>query len=359
MNFFNKTIAIGLFLVFFLDFHIHAQKNHFVKFDNHPELSQKDLMKALEIDPSNTIVLIDTDQDEYGIHHDKYQQQIAGIDVEGAVFIKHLYTDGTQLVNGLWLKDFQIKSPKINLTEEQAIARLKFAFNSNRKFAWDIKVNNPSFLPEVQLVWYDKSYGTDPSKYNLCYKLDIFVSNPFESYTVFVDAQNGAIINKYVSMHTVNHPGHGEGFYTNGEVMFTVDSLQANAFEMVKHYEDGSISFSTFNELTNSVISSNNNSWTDQAAVDCHWGTEKTLDYFLEHHDHKGLDNEGGEVLVNVHAQDPLFGGPMANAYYIGGTINIGDGNADTPITVPLSSLDIVAHELVHGVKFCKLDLRR
>jgi hypothetical protein len=82
------------------------------------------------------------------------------------------------------------------------------------------------------------------------------------------------------------------------------------------------------------------------AAVDAYFNAKKAMDYFAKYHDRNGPDGIGGRVAVVVH--DPFDGGH--NAYFDStrGEMHCGDGGGDDlPIC---TSLDVVAHELAHGV---------
>jgi aureolysin len=64
-----------------------------------------------------------------------------------------------------------------------------------------------------------------------------------------------------------------------------------------------------------------------------------------------GLDGKGGKLEIVVHAPDPMFGGPMNNAYWDGqaGRMYIGDGDGKS-FTALGKALDIVAHEAGHAL---------
>ncbi|MCW2119279.1 M4 family metallopeptidase [Flavobacterium sp. 7A] len=101
----------------------------------------------------------------------------------------------------------------------------------------------------------------------------------------------------------------------------------------------------------------NDNNWTsseynnankDNAALDAHWGTEKTYDYFFIKHNRNSYNNSGAVLKNYVHANLIAMGYPSNdNAFWDGQRMTYGDG---TYTFSPLTSIDVVGHEIGHGV---------
>ena len=91
------------------------------------------------------------------------------------------------------------------------------------------------------------------------------------------------------------------------------------------------------------------NSWSDGAVVDAHAYAGWTYDYYYKRHGRRGLDDHHNlAVRAMVHPLSPAF--QFANAAYdpFANAIFFGDGDSEF---APFSSaLDVVAHELSHGV---------
>ena len=331
-----------------------SQQNYQLEFTNISQIDSKseiNIKKALGVHPQNSLSLQYNHIDGLNIIHKRYNQTIAGYPVEGAVIATHLYEDGKTKVNGLWLKNTNPNIPSSILPENSILDKVREAFPRNRKLSWEIKDINDKYRVEISKVWYNENYSKDGKDYLLSYKVKTYISNPFESYTLFLDALTGKILSKYCTHHTVNTPAVAEGLYTMGPIMMTVDSISDNEYKMIKYNDEGKAIIRTRDVLNNfKIIESTNNEWLDKPSVDCHWGTEKTLEYLHTEIERDGMDGEGGAITVNVHAQDPMGGGPLGNAYYVNGSINVGDGNANSPVKVPMSSLDVIAHEIFHGV---------
>jgi len=316
------------------------------------------MKKALGIHPQNSLLLEYNHIDALNINHKRYKQTIAGYPVEGAVVATHQYENGKTTANGLWLTDMNFDIPASILPENNILDMIREAFPLNRKLSWEIKDINDEYRVDISKVWYNKNYSEDGKDYLLSYKVKTYISDPFESYTLFLDALTGKILSKHCTHHTANVPAVAEGLYTMGPIQMTVDSISENDYKMIKYNDEGEAIIRTRDALNSfKIIESTDNQWLDKPSVDCHWGTEMTLGYLHTEIERDGMDDEGSAITVNVHAQDPMGGGPLGNAYYANGSIHIGDGEASSAVKVPMSSLDIIAHEIFHGVTENTADL--
>ncbi|MCH0565913.1 M4 family metallopeptidase [Streptomyces sp. MUM 2J] len=85
---------------------------------------------------------------------------------------------------------------------------------------------------------------------------------------------------------------------------------------------------------------------TGAGAVDAHWAAGRVYDYYRDHFGRESLDGRG--MAVNSLVGITNFGQPYVNAFWDGQKIAYGTGDAEYR---PLSaSLDVVGHELTHGV---------
>jgi len=106
------------------------------------------------------------------------------------------------------------------------------------------------------------------------------------------------------------------------------------------------------NYSTATEFSDNDNNWTsteynnsnfDNAALDAHWGTMMTLDYWRTVHNRNSFDNYGAKIKSYVH-----YRYNYVNAFWNGTAMTYGDGNGTTYF--PLTSVDICSHEIAHAV---------
>ncbi|WP_414496438.1 M4 family metallopeptidase [Streptomyces sp. CRN 30] len=85
---------------------------------------------------------------------------------------------------------------------------------------------------------------------------------------------------------------------------------------------------------------------TEAGAVDAHWAAAKVFDYYKNDHDRLSLDGRGMAIFSLVGVTD--YGQPYVNAFWDGQKMVYGGGDEEYR---PLSSaLDVVGHEMTHGV---------
>ena len=195
----------------------------------------------------------------------------------------------------------------------------------------------------------------------------------------FVDAQTGGVVFDYSDLQTQSAVGRGTGVLgdskkisvSEGGGQFTAtDRLRppnVNTYDLRGDYTRAIRYLNQLIQLTtNDLAGDSDNTWTDTAVVDAHVYVGWTYDYYFKRHARRGLDNRDLPLVNIVHParrQDfqtnfsivPDF---YLNAgYYGGGVMVYGDG---LPVGVTLvggqlvdyfsGALDVVAHELTHGV---------
>jgi hypothetical protein len=103
----------------------------------------------------------------------------------------------------------------------------------------------------------------------------------------------------------------------------------------------GNVTGTTFTDVDNTW---GNGTVSDRAsaAVDAHYGAGKTFDYFKNVQGRNGIWGTGVGARSRVH-----FGNGYANAFWDGTQMTYGDGVGNAH---PLVELDVVGHEMTHGV---------
>lgn len=79
--------------------------------------------------------------------------------------------------------------------------------------------------------------------------------------------------------------------------------------------------------------------------VDAHFGAQLTWDYFRSVHGRTGIDNNGFQILSRTH-----YGSNYNNAFWLPNSQRVSYGDGDGSAFNPLVSLDIVGHEITHGL---------
>ena len=93
-------------------------------------------------------------------------------------------------------------------------------------------------------------------------------------------------------------------------------------------------------------VFSKDNTWNDPIAVSAHHHTGRTFQYFFDVHGRRGIDNMGATIISIIHVTEDNR--PMDNAFWNGKFTAYGDG--DVGFQPFAASLDVVAHEITHGV---------
>jgi Zn-dependent metalloprotease len=175
---------------------------------------------------------------------------------------------------------------------------------------------------------------------------------------IFIDALSGEMMEdrNYDNLQT----GTGTALYS-GSV--SVDTFRQRISTIdTYHLEDHGRHLITVSYNKQATPSSRFFSTTDvwsaesqRAAVEAHWAAGRAVDYFRLVHRRNGLDgNWGPRTLRSVNGTTPLlplgvhYGRDVVNAFWDGTNLGFGDGDGSR--ASPLVSLDIVAHEYVHGI---------
>ena len=112
------------------------------------------------------------------------------------------------------------------------------------------------------------------------------------------------------------------------------------------------------NATDSDLASSASNTWTNGYVVDAHTNTGFTYDYFFRQYNWSGIDGKNGPV------SDIVYGGAEArdNAFFIAAPFGPNQNGAmvygRTSAGVPVTSLDVAGHELMHGVTAFSLNSR-
>ena len=202
----------------------------------------------------------------------------------------------------------------------------------------------------------------------------------------FIDADTGALVLSRNEMKTQSAVGRGTGVLgdekkvsvsPNNSTFVTRDELRPPDILTFDMRGDVNRTLSFLNGMINlgnaDLASDADNVWTDTATVDAHVYAGFTYDYFYKRYNRRGLNNNDIRMMSLVHpvkrsdltSQTPFVIGLFyLNAAYFGdGVMMYGEGlppgfTADGQYWDYVSgALDIVAHELTHGVTEYSSDL--
>jgi len=222
----------------------------------------------------------------------------------------------------------------------------------------------------------------DDGSFVLAWVADIATAD--DTIKIFVNAKTGGIVRQYsITERQIPNAyvGQGKGVLgdnkkvstdarSGGYVLFdTLRPPDISTFDMRSNFSRTEL-FRTglINLAASDYGFSSTNDWTDGALVDAQVNSSLTYDYYYKRFGRRGLDAQNGRVwnVVHVVSRNNILSASAAaanyyvNAFYNGLTRSMfyGEGLPTSLYYVPTGhwynyfsgALDIVAHELTHGV---------
>ncbi len=174
---------------------------------------------------------------------------------------------------------------------------------------------------------------------------------------VVTDATTGA----QVFDHQAVDAGIGHGQYGGRVTLGT--SSSADQYLLQDALRGGNrttdLGHSSDDEAPGTLVTDSDDIWGDgspehpqSAAVDAHYGAQLTWDYLKDVHRRDGIRNDGVAAHSRVH-----YGNAYSNAFWWDACfcMTYGDGAYNTN---PLTSIDVTAHEMTHGLTSATAGLR-
>jgi len=306
--------------------------------------------------PSETLRTLEVIEGRGGTRTVRFGQRVGDVPVFGAQYLVHMKetADGleTEAVNGHVFTELDVTTaPKLNL----ATAR-KLAFTRVRPMIVErSEYKGLSVLPAGDGL--------------LSYRFTLWGSRFGEpaQEELFINAHNGSSALSYSNLHFAS-PVTIDGTTSHGGPPV---SLKAFTRDGVFELRDRSrpmwspttskgqitthdVGNSPFYEAVGSNIDTDpTEPFSDGAAVDAHYGAGLTYEFFRAL-GRNSIDGQGMDIKSSVHYSDG--NGPYCNAFWDGKQMVYGDCAPSE--TYPMSAdLDVVGHELTHGVTQYTADL--
>ncbi|HEX8369852.1 MAG TPA: M4 family metallopeptidase [Pyrinomonadaceae bacterium] len=372
----KKTVSVtAVFLIAALFFNllpisIRAQKTSDVPpsspdFERIQKLSLEFLDGELDRytpEPKNTqFKVLSVQTDELGLYHTKLQQFYNDIPVWGSEAIVHLNRDESlyTITNDLVVELEEMRLDTVPQLPVEAAVKRAFELEGCAECRLRAETR-----PELWLVAEDRELQKEnpddyaETKVNLAYRIQLEQSgdgnerSELKMPVYFIDARTGEEVLSYDNLQTQSVTNSGSSLYS-GTVNFT-----AFRFGAPYYLENLNRRIGTFNGSTATRFSDADGFWissVQRAGVDAHWGTEQTLSYYQNVFGRNGLNGSGGPISVpavngstNLLPSIVHFGTNYNNAFWNGNSMTYGDGDGVT--FSPLVSVDVVGHEMTHGV---------
>jgi bacillolysin len=282
------------------------------------------------------------DPDFPGRRHLRYDQYVQGARVFGAQLVRQVDALGRTLsVLGTIDEGLALAGAPV-LTGDQA-ARAAEAASARGS----VVVGEPELvlLPRAGAVW-------------LAFSLWVRFDQTLDR--VFVDARSGALVHRYSDLHTEAAVGLGTGVWgdrkkisaDSGDGGFRAqDRLRPPAlatWDLRFDLDAANRALATGYLDPDQVARDSDNDWTDGAVVDAHVYAGWTYDYYFKRHHRRGLDDHDLPLRSVTHFLPRSAG--FANAFWDPFSSAMYYGDGDSELAAFSGALDVVAHELTHGV---------
>jgi len=290
---------------------------------------------------------ISQEQDRLGYTHEKLQQYYQGIKVEFGTFVLHA-KDGRVISMSNSIFDIKDVALTPSISSNQAF-NLAIGHVGATKYLWqdanEALLSDGYQIPAGELVIFPALSDVSETA-RLAYKFDIYAVDPVYRADVYIDAQTGQFIMENKRIHHANVPATGTSLY-NGTVSFTADNA-AGPYRLRQTADGNGIQTFDLNNGTNynnavDVNSGSTNFTGNATGVQAHFGAEQTHKYYQGNHGRNSYNNAGAIIKSYV-----SYSNNYVNAFWDGTRMTYGDG--DGVNYGPLVSLDIVGHEITHGV---------
>jgi Zn-dependent metalloprotease len=290
--------------------------------------------------------LVSKDKDEFSVDHLKFQEIYNGIDIANAIFVVHLKNDLISHINGtIFFSSPEVISNTISVSD--ALDKISF------KDKILIKYNDDYIEKEIyknKRIRNLKYVLSNENKLVLCYEIEIVEINSINHSKLYLNIQNGEILKKTNQNHCFAKEIE-VNTVLSGKQKIVVDS-NAGVFKLLDPTRGLGIETLTLYNQTNllnaSPIIDSTGQWNslkteiEKIALDIHFGASATYDYFFNIHKRNSIDNQGYKLKNLIH-----YGQNFVNAFWDGTQMIFGDGDATTK---PLASMDIIGHEITHGM---------
>jgi Zn-dependent metalloprotease len=298
-----------------------------------------------------TFVEAESNTDDLGMRHRLLQQYYKGIPVEGMGYRLHEKGGFVTSVNGKAVRNMS-PDMHVSLSEEQAF----------QLAARSVQTKDTTVRKGQKLI-VSKGFTLAPESFAIAFQFDIDVSL-IERWRISIDARNGQMINKVSLVNTCREEedapplpyvtGSGTTSYY-GVKPIRIESTGSGSQMVGQTAHGGIIGTYDFGNrpviilqlgipFTPPAFTSSGTVYNDnyyQPAVSAQWAAEQAYEYYYQKHNRNSFDNNGGAIKSYVHVDVG-----WDNAMWTGRLLALGDGSNNNPLV----ELDVVSHELTHGV---------
>ena len=308
-------------------------------------------------------MLDDEDSPTPNMFHDKYQQYYKNIIVEGALYTEHHNGSCVWFTSGFLTEGLNLSViPKISKSTALSYA---ISHVGAETYEWD----STGVEPKVDLV-ITSINENQKIIYKLAWKFNIHSINPFNITDVYVDANDGTIINEVTNIHfngdfDHHYYGHKSDLDTKFKYIWWslwdrwylyADNESRNIYTSANYNQSNfSLYYWYWDDMT--YISANSDNWgqTSRNATSAHYSISKAWDYFKQSPlNRNGVTGWGKHLFV---ASDCSINDSYFDSEFEYGTAYVSKGNDDFILVGNnmtnnnhLSTYDLMGHEFTHGI---------
>ncbi|MFK0231647.1 M4 family metallopeptidase [Streptomyces vinaceus] len=294
--------------------------------------------KALGLGEQEKLVVRDVVKDADGTTHTTYERTYGGLPVLGGDLTVHAKGGVTKSITKATNHEIKVADTTATVTpagaEGQAVSAAKAEGSKDAKPSKNARKVIWAAEGAPVLAWETVVGGLQDD------------GTPSELHVV-TDAKTGAKITQWQAIET----GTGNTMYSgqvtigtsqSGSNWTLTDATRGN--HKTYNLNGGSSGTGTLFSNTTNVFGNGAASNKETAAADAHYGAQLTWDYYKNVHGRNGLRNDGVAPYSRVH-----YGNAYVNAFWDDSCfcMTYGDGTSNTH---PLTSIDVAAHEMTHGL---------
>ncbi len=341
----------------------HSNLPSFVKFNEGHEVDIDGLnlwlKKNFQLAPGIDWKLIGTEKDHAGDIHYRYQQTWNGVSVDAAVLIAHTKNDQVYSFNGNFYQNFTLTTAAGTSEATALMVAMDYVGAESYKWEqveeeehikWEQNDESATYFPAGELVLVSEDYSYRPESFKLAWKLNIYAHEPISRNWIYVDANTGEVIQEDKILVDADEAGTAMTQYSGSQTII------ADSFSGGYRLRDGTrgLGVRTWDMNTGTSYGAavdfedDDNNWNnvnpqlDEYATDAHFGAEMTYDYYWLTKGRNSIDDAGFQLNSYVH-----YSTSYTNAFWDGTRMTYGDGGGGY---TPLTSMDIAAHEITHGL---------
>ncbi|MFE0645556.1 M4 family metallopeptidase, partial [Streptomyces sp. NPDC058877] len=292
--------------------------------------------KALGLGTQEKLVVRDVVQDRDGTTHTRYERTYAGLPVLGGdLIVEETKAGARQSVS----KASRAELKNVDMTARVApAAASKQALGAARADGSDKAATNRA---PRKVVWM--AQGAPVLAYETVVGGLQHDGTPNELH-VITDAKTGQKLYEWQGIET----GTGNTMYSGQVTLGTAPSYTLTDTGRGNHktynLNGGSSGTGTLFSNSTDVWGNGLPSNKETAGADAHYGAALTWDYYKNVHGRSGIRGDGVGAYSRVH-----YGNAYVNAFWSDSCfcMTYGDGSGNSK---PLTSIDVAAHEMTHGV---------